>query len=341
MTADVGRSADDPVGIGVVGVGSFVANAAVLPAVEAATGCRLVALASRGSRIDPRWESVAVADYDDVVGHPDVEAVYIPLPNGMHREWTERCAAAGKHVLCEKPLAADAETARAMVDACDRAGVILAEAWMTPFHDRYREVVERARSGDVGDVTAIHGSFRFTIGPDADDNYRWDADQGGGALLDVGIYALGAIVELWDHEPETVEVRTRRRGGVDASTEASLRWPDGREGTISCSFVDDEVQRLTVCGTGGTLAIPTEAFTGGVGDTTYLRSAHVASERPDAGRAGDAAPGSPVTVAGNDPYRSMVEAFAIAVRGTRPWPRPAERSVEMLELLDRIRSVAS
>ncbi len=173
--------------------------------------------------------------------HPDVDVVYIPLPNGMHREWTERAAAAGKHVLCEKPLAADPDTARAMADACATAGVILAEAWMTPFDRRWSTALELVRTGAIGDVDAQYHRFTFTIGPEAADNYRWDPTQGGGALLDVGIYTLGTAVELWgaDCEIDSVQ-RTMAPSGVDATTVAEprvARRPPGAQ--IRCSFVDD------------------------------------------------------------------------------------------------------
>lgn len=329
------------VGFGVIGANSFVANAAVLPAIVSTGNARLVATASRSGEVAEPWRSTAVDSYDAVLEHPDVEAVYIPLPNGMHLEWTEKAAAAGKNVLCEKPLAPDSVTARHMADACEQAGVLLAEAWMTPFHERYREILRRARSGEIGDIVAVDGSFRFTIGPEAADNYRWDPEQGGGALLDVGIYCLGAIVELFGSNPTTITARQQRRGGVDASTAAVLEWPDGRRGTISCSFVDDEFQHLAIDGTAGRLAIDTEAFTGGEGDTAYVHDTHPPSHLA-AAPSPLATPPRVVTIesGGNDSYRSMIDSFARAIRGEVEWPRPVERSIEMLALIERIKEVA-
>lgn len=330
-----------PVGFGVIGANSFVANAAVLPAIAAAPMARLVATASRSGDVPHQWRSTAMDSYEEVLEHPDVEAVYIPLPNAMHLEWTEKAAVAGKHVLCEKPLAADSATARVMAEACEQAGVLLAEAWMTPFHERYREVLDRARSGDIGDIVAVDGAFRFTIGPEANDNYRWDPEQGGGALLDVGIYCLGAIVELFGSDPTVITARQHHRGGVDASTTAVLEWPGGRHGSIACSFVDDELQQLSIDGTAGGLVITTEAFTGGEGDTDYLHRAHPPADRPAA------APPAPndsrlvsVDGGGNDSYRSMIDGFARAVRGEAEWPRSVERSIEMLALIERIKEAA-
>lgn len=299
----------DPVGFGVIGARSFVATRAVMPAIARSENTHLVAAASRSGDVDPPWASVDVGGYDDVIDHPDVDAVYIPLPNGMHRYWTERVAAAGKHVLCEKPLAPDAETARRMSDACRAAGVLLAEAYMTPFHKRYAHLLGMVADGAVGEVERIDARFTFTIGLESADNYRWDPEQGGGALLDVGIYCLGPIVDLFGAQPEHIEGGSRlTSSGVDADTHAVLTWPGRRHGAIHCSFVDDEEQSLSITGSRARLVLDNQAFTGGD--------------------------------EGDDPYLTMVATFADAVRGRAEWPRPIERSVEMLELIERVREAA-
>lgn len=318
-----------PVGFGVIGANSFVANAAVLPAIDAASNARLIATASRSSEVPELWNDTDVGSYEAVLEHPNVEAVYIPLPNGMHQEWTEKAAAAGKHVLCEKPLASDSPTAEAMAATCDAAGVILAEAWMTPFSNRYRTFIDEV--GAIEPTQRVETSFTFTIGPEAANNYRWDPDQGGGALLDVGIYCLGPIVELFGATPSGIHaVQHITDGGVDAWTSAELTWADGASASIRCSFVDDEAQTLHITGMGGMLDIVNEAFTGGVGADSYEHIGDVEDGH-----------GHTVTLADpNDPYQSMIEAFADAVRDEREWPRPVERSIEMLTLIEHIKEAA-
>jgi xylose dehydrogenase (NAD/NADP) len=309
----------------VIGGNSFVANAAVLPAIEAAPNARLVATASRGGDVPERWVDTDVDSYEAVLAHPAVEAVYIPLPNGMHREWTEKAAAAGKHVLCEKPIASDSATAEAMADACTRVGVLLAEAWMTPFHRRYRQVIDGADV--IGDIHRVESSFTFTIGPEAAANYRWDPAQGGGALLDVGIYCLGPIINLCDASPDAIAATAQLTDrGVDAATTAELTWSDGRSASIRCSFVDAEAQTLDMFGSDGSIHIGSEAFTGAADDDTYRQK--IGERSHD------------VHVDANDSYRSMIEAFASAVRGEAEWPRPIERSIEMLTLIERIQEAA-
>jgi predicted dehydrogenase len=220
----------------------------------------------------------------------------------------------------------DAADAAAMVAACDAAGVLLAEAWMTPFGPRWAEVVERARAGELGEVRHVRGDFTFVIGPDQRDNYRWDPAQGGGALLDVGIYALGAAVALWGADPVEVAATAAPSGtGVDATTSAWCDWGEGRTASVLVSFELPECQRLELVGTAGRIVVVGPAFTGGAAATSYEH--HGADGEVEI-----------VPTDGADPYLAMVEAFARAVRGIEPWPRPAIESVALARLLDRIRA---
>ncbi len=317
-----------PVGIGVLGGRSMVATRAVMPAIDASSEALLVAVSSLSGPVPEPWTHLGAGTYDDLLAHPDVDAVYIALPNGMHRHWTERAAAAGKHVLCEKPVAPTVLDAAAMFEACDRAGVLLAEAWMTPFDARWRAALDHASSGELGSVLDIDGSFTFTIGPEADDNYRWSPDQGGGALLDVGIYCLGPVVELWGAHPDDIDATALwHTSGVDARTEATLSWIDGREARIRCSFVDAEEQRLEIVGDRASLVVDADAHTGG----ERARSFVVADADSRL---------TTTTVAWTDPYLGMVDAFARAVRGDAPWPRTMSTTLELLTLIEQIASAS-
>ncbi len=320
----VNDAATRTVGFGVLGARSMVATRAVMPAIDASTRADLVAVSSLGGPVPEPWQHLGAGLYEDVIDHPGVEVVYVPLPNGMHVEWVERAIAAGKHVLCEKPIACTPGEAQRMADSAERAGVLLAEAWMTPFDARWRRALSMARGGELGQIIDIDASFTFTIGPDGDDNYRWSPDQGGGALLDVGIYCLGPIVELWGSHPDLVEATALwHTSGVDARTEATLEWVDGRQARIRCSFVDDEEQRLEIIGTESSLVLATNAHTGGMSADTIL----VAQGN---GRVRNV-PATP-----SDPYLGMVDAFAEAVLGGTPWPRPMSATVDLLTLIERI-----
>jgi len=317
-----------PVRIGVIGARSMIATRAVMPAIDTCDLTELVAVSSLSGPVPEPWDHLAAGTYDDVVEHPDVDAVYIPLPNGMHREWVERAAEAGKHVLCEKPIAPTVADASAMSGAWDASCVLLAEAWMTPFDARWRSAIDAVRSGLVGNVLDVDSSFTFTIGPEASNNYRWSADQGGGALLDVGIYCLGPIIELWGADPDGIDATALwHTTGVDARTEATLSWTDGREARIRCSFVDAEEQRIEMVGDEASMIIDGDAHTGGERARDFLVA--------DAdGRV------STTSVVASDPYLGMVDAFARAVRGDAPWPRPMTSTLELLTLIERIASAS-
>jgi predicted dehydrogenase len=318
----------DRVGIGVIGARSMVATRAVMPAIDTSELADIVAVSSLGGPVPEPWDRLAAGTYDDVLDHPDVDAVYIPLPNGMHREWVERAADSGKHVLCEKPLAPTVADATAMAAACDAAGVMLVEAWMTPFDARWRAALDVVQHGRLGNVLDVDASFTFTIAAAASDNYRWSSDQGGGALLDVGIYCLGPIVELWGSHPDAIDATALwHTTGVDARTEATLAWDDGREARIRCSFVDAEEQRIEVVGDQASLIIDGDAHTGGARAQQFLVAA-------SDGRV------STTSVTATDPYLGMVDAFARAVRGDAPWPRTMTTTIELLSLIERIASAS-
>jgi D-xylose 1-dehydrogenase (NADP+, D-xylono-1,5-lactone-forming) len=321
-------TSDRPVGIGVIGGRSFVATRAVMPAIDRSPRTRLVAVAAAGGAVPAPWDGQAVADYDDVVTHPDVEAVYVPLHNDAHLPWVERIAAAGKHVLCEKPLASTAVEAAAMATAARRAGVLLAEAWMTPFDPRWAQALELARSGRVGRVREVAGTFTFTMPSSAAGNYRWSPAHGGGALLDVGIYCLGPALELWGDDVESISARAQwSPSGVDATLVAEVRWTGDRRAIARCSFVEPEVQRLEYRGVLGAVVLDADAHTGGL-------QAEVVDVVASDGTLAH------VRVDAADPYQRMIEAFADAVRGRSEWPRPVERSVRMMNLLDALLDAA-
>jgi D-xylose 1-dehydrogenase (NADP+, D-xylono-1,5-lactone-forming) len=220
-----------------------IAIGAVLPAIAASKNGRVVAIASR----DPgRAKTVANAypgakaihSYEALLAEPAVDAVYIPLVNNLHKDWTLRAVAAGKHVLCEKPLAMNAQEAEEMAVAAKSAGMHLMEAFMYRFHPRTRRFVEA-----LTNPMYAQASFGFTVKDKSD--FRLRAELGGGALLDVGCY--GVSVARWIlGEPSNVLARSRMAGGVDMTTSALLQFPGGQTASVWASFESPEEQSLTV-----------------------------------------------------------------------------------------------
>lgn len=301
-----------PVSIGVLGGRSWIANEAVIPAIRHSAGATLASVGSRSSAIG----------YADVLADREVDAVYIALPNAMHRKWVVAAAEAHKHVLCEKPLGVSLADARIMADACEAAGVLLAEAYMTPFHPRSEAIDACLTSGELGEFRHVDAAFTFRLSED--ENYRWSAERGGGALLDVGIYCLAPVLTAMGGPPTTVASQVTVAGDVDATTAAWLGWSSGATASVLTSIELPERQALLVCGTAGTLAVD-RPFTPGSTDSAYTIT------RPD----GTVERRS---TAGGNCYQAMIEAFAAAVRGSAPWPRPVGASIIMAGLCDRIRA---
>jgi xylose dehydrogenase (NAD/NADP) len=221
---------------------AWIADIAVLPAITASNNGRLVAVASRdSSRAQQLASKHSIArvspSYESLIDDPEVEAVYIPLVNNLHKEWTLRAIAAGKHVLCEKPLGMDAVEARNMAAAATSGGVHLMEAFMYRFHPRIREFVE-----GLHDPLHVEASFGFTLEGAA--NYRLRRELGGGALLDVGCYTV-SLVRWILGEPDDVLARARV-DGVDMSVSALLHFPAGATASLWASFESAEHQEVTV-----------------------------------------------------------------------------------------------
>ncbi len=282
-----------------------IADRALLPAIRAAAGSELIAIAARDRA---RAHALAAAhgiqrvhpDYTALLADPDVDAVYLPLPNSLHLPWTLRALAAGKHVLCEKPLAPNATEAVEMAGAARASGRLLMEAVMYRFHPRMRALVAGLSGTEIRHVSA---SFTFPLAGAGD--YRLRPELGGGALLDVGFYAVDVARWLLG-EPERVEAVVRREA-VDMSCSVLLGFPAGAQAALFASFECAEQQELLVVCADRVERLD-QPFTGW--------------RNPD------------------DPYQLMVEAFTEALRTGGPPPLPLESSIANLRLLDRIRDAA-
>jgi len=186
----------------------------------------------------------AYGSYEQLLADPDIDAVYNPLPNGLHAEWTERAADAGVDVLCEKPLAADAAAAESVAAHCRDAGVTLMEGFMYRYHPRTERVAELVAT-ELEGVHAVNASFKFRL--DDPDDVRLDPDLAGGALMDVGCYAVSAA-RLFLGEPDRVYAHSRdsRGAGVDTDLMGLLEYDDGAMAHVDGSFDAPETQRYRV-----------------------------------------------------------------------------------------------
>jgi predicted dehydrogenase len=238
-----------------------IAERALIPAVRASATGALAAVASRDKAKARAWAERleiprAHGDYAALIEDDEIDAVYIPLANHLHAPWTLRALKAGKHVLCEKPIALDAREAEAMADAAERAGLLLMEAFMYRFHPQVERAVELVRAGEIGEPRFVRSAFTFPYDGDPA-NYRWTPRFGGGALLDVGCYPVSAARLVFGREPVSVfaQGRFHPRRRIDMSTAALLEFPGGGFAQCDSSFEAQFQSRLEVAGSAGRIEL--------------------------------------------------------------------------------------
>lgn len=285
-----------------------IGRAAVIPAIQQSGNGDVVAVASRDLQTAADFAQAlnipqAYGDYQALLEDDAIDAVYIPLPNSLHREWVIKAAAAGKHILCEKPLALTAAECAEMAVAARQHGVKLMEAFMYRFHPRTERVLTMVQSGALGDVHQIHAAFTFRL--THRENIRFRPELGGGALMDVGCYCVNVARTLAGREPVSVQARAHwGETGVDDRLAGTLQFADGLIAQFDCALTMARRESYLVAGTERFLEVP-NAFLPGTADVEII-------ERD--GR------GQPVihTVDGADEYQLMVEHFADCVLHDRP-----------------------
>jgi predicted dehydrogenase len=309
-----------------------IARTKVIPGMRRAARTDVVAIASRdGDRARQVATELAIPtaheSYEALLADPTVDAVYIPLPNSLHAEWTLRAADAGKHILCEKPLAMTSADARRMVDGCRAAGVHLAEAFMYRLHPSWVAVRELVASGRIGRLTAIQSWFSYFNDDPA--NIRNIRSAGGGALYDVGCYCVNLSRMLFGSEPTRVQAALTRDpvGGTDVVTSALLEFAGG-VASFTCSTRAEDDQRVHIYGTEGRISIgipfnippdrPTEVYVTAGGDPPVA---------PDT---------ETLTFGIADPYAVEFERFADVVLDGAPNPVASDDPVANLEVIERI-----
>jgi predicted dehydrogenase len=304
---------------GVIGTAN-IARVAVIPAIQAAEGSVVSAVASR----DPDKAKAFAAKleipcfygtYQELLNDPDIDAVYIPLPNSLHMEWAVKAMNAGKHVLSEKPLALNSDQCRMMEKAAKDNNVLLMEAFMYRFHPRTVKVKEMIEQGVIGDVSTIEASFTFRL--NNPENIRLSADLGGGALMDVGCYCVNVIRTMIGQEPVAVSAfSVPAESGVDGSLTGLISFPGGVTAHFDCSLTQERRERYLVAGTDGFLEV-SNAFLPGTNDCT-IREVRGRSEEKIH------------TIKGVDEYCLMVEHFTdCIINNKNPRYNAAEAAANM------------
>ena len=301
----------------------------VVPALQRGEASRVDAIASRALAKARRAAAAlgvakAYGSYEELLADPAIEAIYNPLPNELHVPWTIRALEAGKHVLCEKPIALDAAQASALIEARRRSGKLVAEAFMVRFHPQWRRAREIARSGAIGTPRAIQTFFSYSLTDAGDIRNR---PPGGGGLYDIGCYAISTARYVFSAEPTGVvaALDVDPAFGTDRLTSALIEFPGGRHLTFACATQLSAHQRVTIVGETGRveIAIPFNApsdrptrITIDSGADLFGGGARVEEFPPC------------------DQYTLQGDAFSRAIRGEGPLEFPIEDAIANMRVID-------
>ena len=277
---------DEPIRWGILGTAG-IAESAFLPALRQAGDGAAISVGSRDGSRARSWAAErgvtrGVAGYERVVEDPEIEAIYVPLPNGLHAEWTIAALEAGKAVLCEKPLCVTPEETRRVLATADAASVPLWEAFVFPFHQQMERVRDAVADGQIGEVREIASRFHFVL--DDQQDIRLSADLGGGSLFDVGCYPIRLARLLFDAEPDldrTLADAVWTPSGVDMELWGALAFPGDRRLVFSCGFVAAYDTSTRVFGTEGEIRL-TKPFHPGADDTLTIVRGDDVREQPAA-----------------------------------------------------------
>jgi xylose dehydrogenase (NAD/NADP) len=310
---------------GLLGVARI--NRSVIPPLQSSERNVLLGIASRDEArakdAARQWKiPKAYGSYEALLADPEIGAVYVPLPNDLHVEWTVRAAKAGKHVLCEKPIALTPEDVDRVAEAARSAGVVVAEAFMYRHHPQTLRVREMIASGEIGRVRTVHGSFTFSL--DNAGDYRLSPTQGGGSVWDIGCYPVSFTRYVLGEEPVDAFGWGVFEGEVDTVFTGTLRFGSGALASFDCGFRAPFRTRMEIVGEKGTIVVPRPFKPG--------REEHVLLSRGT---------DEPVVVEmpGDDLYRGEVEDLAdAALDGKTPRMSLADSRANVATLAALLRS---
>jgi predicted dehydrogenase len=315
----------DHLRIGILGAARIAPAAIVRPAREVPE----VTVAAVAARDPQRAEKFArkhgitktQPSYDALVNDPDIDAVYIPLPNGLHAEWTLRAIAAGKHVLCEKPFTSNEKEARDVADVAATSGLTVMEAFHYRYHPLAKRMHDIAHSGELGEIREVRTAMCFPLPMFGDIRYNYDL--AGGATMDAGCYAVHCLRMLGPDEPEVVSAKAKLRGPkVDRAMVADFRFSTGATGRIETSMWSSRLLKMgaRVVGTRGELRVLNFAV-----PQLYNRLRLTVDGKTTRER-----------VRGDATYTYQLRAFAGAVLRGEPPLTTAEDAVTTMRLIDDI-----
>jgi NDP-hexose-3-ketoreductase len=248
----------DKVKIGILGCAN-IAERYAIKAFQAIENAEVLGIASRDYAKAKEWASrfgiSAENSYDSLLLNPDVDAVYIPLPIGLHKEWILKAVAAGKHVICEKSLTGDFESAKQVVELCRSGSIVLYENFMCDFHPQHGKVLSLIQGGSIGEPEVFKGYFGFPLMNEK--NFRYNKNLGGGSLNDAGAYTVFMARKIFGKEPVSADCSLfyGAESGVDMRGSAMLKFSDGETALIAFSFDSMYQNNYSVWGREGLLSV--------------------------------------------------------------------------------------
>ncbi len=264
-----------------------------------------------------------------------MEAVYISLPNSLHREWTIRALEAGKHVLCEKPIAANEREAKEMFAAARLAGKVLVEGFMYRAHPQTRQVMEKVRGGAIGEVKLIRTSFCYRTSK-IEGNIRWDPTLAGGGLMDIGCYCINLSRMVAGAEPASIQASGKlHQSGVDEMVVGNLQFENGVLASFTCGMRVQADNTAYICGTDGYIEVPWPWKPQPRGAKYWIKGS--APPKQDGGKVAPPPVQEFVVDAGMDLYGIEADAFADVVLDGAPPFVTEQETLATLRVLDEMR----
>lgn len=243
---------------GILGAAN-IARQQMIPAIEQSEDGLVHAIASKSGKAEEFASEFNIPnvfnDYNELIQFEEIDAVYIALPNSLHKEWIEKAVAARKHVLCEKPIVMEENELARIFDFSNKRKVHVMEAFMYRFHPHIGEAKKMLDEKIIGEILTIRSRFHFTI-ENKQKDIRMQRNLGGGVIWDIGCYSLNAMLELVGEEPAEIQVMTGRRDQVDTHISFQLGFPNSVLGIADCSFYGPMTQGIDIIGTEGTMCLP-------------------------------------------------------------------------------------
>jgi D-xylose 1-dehydrogenase (NADP+, D-xylono-1,5-lactone-forming) len=302
-----------------------IAQTQVIPAILRSDNAEIIGIASRGEKAKDVAEGFSIPyyyeSYEELLRNQEIESVYIPLPNHLHKQWVIEAAKYGKHILVEKPAALTAEETKEMINVCNENNVKFMEAFMYQFHPQHNRVKEIIASGEIGEIKFMRACFSFFL-EDRQENIRMNKEMGGGSIYDIGCYCIHAIRNITGSEPVQVEAFAELdpESGIDLSSIVYMKMENGLNCVFDCSFDMCFRQEYEIIGSKGRIIVPGAYRPDVIGNEAVI---HIQSEQGNRSENVD-----------GDQYKLQIDHFSQAIKEELQAAYSAENTLKNMRVID-------